>query len=235
MCSLIIGLNGPAGCGKTTAAKRLIEAHGFTRVRFADPLKAMCRGLGLSVSDVDGETKEVPSALLRHEMFHYLFEHVPDAFGAIGLDINDDGFGYPSQLYGRQLGFAGLAFMGVITQVVSRGEKDGGATPRLLMQMLGTEWARDQIHKDFWVNLWRERVKGLDRVVADDCRFPNEVEALRKSGGILVEIVRPSNTLNVGTHESEAHRFEPDFKIHNDDLDDFFASIDGVISIRVAA
>ena len=40
---MIIALSGPSGCGKSTAPAYLAEAHGFARVRFAGPLKAMVR------------------------------------------------------------------------------------------------------------------------------------------------------------------------------------------------
>jgi len=63
----LIGLTGPAGCGKTTLANILIEDHEFTRVKFADPLKdmlrAMYRNTGMSPDDIErrleGDLKEV--------------------------------------------------------------------------------------------------------------------------------------------------------------------------------
>ena len=63
----IIGLTGPAGCGKTTLGDMLVEVHGFTRVKFADPLKDMLRTMyentGLSYDDIErrieGDLKEV--------------------------------------------------------------------------------------------------------------------------------------------------------------------------------
>jgi hypothetical protein len=39
MTSLLIGVTGKKRHGKDTFAARLIEAHGFTRIAFADPLK----------------------------------------------------------------------------------------------------------------------------------------------------------------------------------------------------
>lgn len=36
---MIIGLTGPAGCGKTTAADYLVNIHGFKEICFAGPIK----------------------------------------------------------------------------------------------------------------------------------------------------------------------------------------------------
>jgi hypothetical protein len=41
MASLIIGVSGRKRSGKDTFASRLVDAHGFTRIAFADPLKAV--------------------------------------------------------------------------------------------------------------------------------------------------------------------------------------------------
>lgn len=61
---MIIGLTGLAGSGKTTAAHRLIDVHGFTRHRMAGPLKTMLHCLGLDERHTDGELKEAPCDLL---------------------------------------------------------------------------------------------------------------------------------------------------------------------------
>ena len=57
---MIIGFCGPAGSGKSFAAAVLRREHGFMRLRFAGPLKAMLRALGLTEADVDGDGKERP-------------------------------------------------------------------------------------------------------------------------------------------------------------------------------
>lgn len=68
----VVGFCGRLGSGKTTAARELCKV-GFTRVRFAQPLKDMLAALGCSDAELDGEAKEVPSELLcgstpRHAM-----------------------------------------------------------------------------------------------------------------------------------------------------------------------
>lgn len=52
---MLIGLTGKARAGKDTVAARLVERHGFTRVAFADPLKAAALGLDPYVRVEDDE------------------------------------------------------------------------------------------------------------------------------------------------------------------------------------
>lgn len=59
----LIGFCGRAGAGKTFAATHLVSNCGYTRVRYAEPLKAMMRALGLTEAETDGGAKERPCAL----------------------------------------------------------------------------------------------------------------------------------------------------------------------------
>jgi hypothetical protein len=65
---VLIAFAGPAGSGKTSVAKGVIEELGgedaCVRVRFAGPLKAALRTIGLTEAQVDGDEKEVPLDLL---------------------------------------------------------------------------------------------------------------------------------------------------------------------------
>lgn len=71
-----------------------------------------------------------------------------------------------------------------------------GKTPRYAMQTLGTEW-RDMINPNLWTKVLEQELiehinaPGLDKegeeprpvlIVIDDCRFPHEVEMLKKLG-----------------------------------------------------
>ena len=74
-------------------------------------------------------------------------------------------------------------------------------------QRLGTEWGR-ALNPNLWVNLWKERVTHYlfagDDVVADDMRFPNEVDAALELGGVLVWVERKDAPVSPhGDHESE--------------------------------
>lgn len=81
-----------------------------------------------------------------------------------------------------------------------------GATPRYAMQRLGTEWGREMMGSELWVNAWKRRVEGLpvgSLVVVDDCRFPNELEAARGLGFAPLRIRREA-TREVRAHVSES-------------------------------
>jgi cytidylate kinase len=66
-----------------------------------------------------------------------------------------------------------------------------GVTPRHLMITLGTEWGRDLVRQDLWIQLWAASAERFPRVVADDVRFPNEVDTIRAQGGVIWRIDRP--------------------------------------------
>lgn len=74
-------------------------------------------------------------------------------------------------------------------------------TPRLLLQLLGTEAGRNIIHPNIWVNaLMSEYIPYSTRGssyeleeskwIITDMRFPNELEAVKKRGGITIRINR---------------------------------------------
>lgn len=69
----LVSFVGSIGAGKSTCAKYLEENHGFTRVRFAGPLKDMMKAIGLTDAQVDGDEKEISLPILggktpRHAM-----------------------------------------------------------------------------------------------------------------------------------------------------------------------
>ena len=116
-------------------------------------------------------------------------------------------------------------------------------TPRLLLQLLGTECGRNIIHPNIWVNtlfadykyeIHRSEVPTraagfIDQHVypnwiITDMRFPNELEAVKKRGGITIRVERfeqiSTNIRVHGTgvpHESETalDNAEFDYVIEN--------------------
>jgi hypothetical protein len=65
-------------------------------------------------------------------------------------------------------------------------------TPRLALQLLGTEVGRDVFHKDFWVIKMKRYIMSNpeQNFVITDVRFENEIQFVHDQGGILIEIQR---------------------------------------------
>lgn len=94
----------------------------------------------------------------------------------------------------------------------------GGCTPRKAMQTIGTEWGRNIIATDLWIRAWRaalDRVPSGVNVVVDDCRFPNEGEAVRAAGGGIIQVMRPGAGAGAAGHSSEAHDIPAMATVHN--------------------
>lgn len=60
----VVAFAGLAGSGKTTAANYLVDL-GYTRVKFATPLKDMLRVIGLTEEHIEGGLKEQPCDMLQ--------------------------------------------------------------------------------------------------------------------------------------------------------------------------
>lgn len=165
--SVVIGFCGLAGSGKTTLAEYLVQHHGFIRLPFAGPLKAMAAAFGLTAAEMSGSLKEEPCEALC------------------------------------------------------------GRTPRQFMQWLGTEFGRQMLGPDLWVNAWLRQLArnvekaraggGALRLVCDDVRFANEAAAIRALGGKVLLLRRPGSGAASGFgHLSEALNFAMDGAIEND-------------------
>lgn len=64
-------------------------------------------------------------------------------------------------------------------------------TPRYILQYWGTEVCRQGFHDDIWIaSLENKLRRSQDDVVISDCRFPNEIQAIRNQGGYVVRVVR---------------------------------------------
>ena len=64
-------------------------------------------------------------------------------------------------------------------------------TPRYVLQYWGTEVIRKGFHDDMWVASLEHRLLNTKNdVVITDCRFPNEIKAIRAAGGKVVRIKR---------------------------------------------
>lgn len=103
------------------------------------------------------------------------------------------------------------------------------ASPRELMQWLGTDIMREEFNKKFnysgsiWIDSIKDKVKTLldnnKDVVIDDVRFQNEVDMIHSLGGIVINLHNDlDNTLNnsTSTHSSENQKLTFNYEFVND-------------------
>lgn len=170
----LVGLIGKKRVGKDTFAATLVEEFGFVRVAFADPLKEMA----LTIDPVIAYGKREEDGTWTEPY------RLSEAVAEEGWELT----------------------------------KDQWPEPRRFLQRLG-DGVR-QFDPEFWLRAgltqaWTYRhgypesqpagVIGMFRprsVVITDVRYPNEADAIREAGGILVRIVRPG-VADGDTHASE--------------------------------
>ena len=64
-------------------------------------------------------------------------------------------------------------------------------TPRWVLQYWGTEVCRNGFHNDIWVASVENKLRQTDdNIVITDCRFVNEIKAIKEIGGITMRVSR---------------------------------------------
>jgi len=61
-------------------------------------------------------------------------------------------------------------------------------TPRSILQEFGTNIMRNHFHQDIWIYSLEMKLEG--DVVITDCRFPNEMDMIRRRGGKIIQVFR---------------------------------------------
>jgi len=208
----IVGISGHTASGKDTVADCFVE-EGYVKVSFSDPLKRFCSVVfDFSEQQLFGESKQRNTtdkryfkdsqqwAIAEKEILAHGFAWIkqirPDAYPGEALE------NYESLLYW----FSKLK------------EKHPKLSPRVAMQLLGTEWGREKIGVDVWVrplhdtalkllhgggqvdvHYQYDKRKGIFKtdtppkyagVVVPDVRFKNELDFCNRYGKAIIKVVR---------------------------------------------
>ena len=190
----IVGLCGPAGSGKSVAAKIIAEHNGSDIISFATPIRELAEAVNPVVGyDALGETPTLTGWFPTGE-FQPIYYN--DAIADLGYE--EAKRVYPElRRFLQRLGTEGGR--GIMTDWLRRldGLVAGGS---------------------LWTSLFGSEVEGSARAVCDDVRFPNEAEAIRNMGGVIVRIERSLSPQLAGVneaHESETHSIDADITIDN--------------------
>jgi hypothetical protein len=67
-------------------------------------------------------------------------------------------------------------------------------TPRWVLQYWGTEVVRKGFHDNTWIASLENKLRqSRDDIVISDCRFPNEIQAIKSAGGVVIKAHRGPN------------------------------------------
>lgn len=198
---MIIGLCGQAGSGKDTVADILVKDHHFVKVALADPLKRICKEVfdftdeqlwGASEKRNGGDPRypreeKIPGDGPYMEAMSFLSPRY--ALQQLGTEWGRDC--YPNVWIDYALRVAKT-----LVDRVTFGDKlhdPQGYFPHLGLVPLNE-----------YENIPHE----INGVVISDVRFRNEVKAIKKAGGHVVQIIRPGAGLTgtAAQHRSETEQ-----------------------------
>ncbi len=233
----LVGICGNAGVGKDTAAQRLVDKHAFTQIALADPIKRFSQRI-FKFSD-----KQLwgPSSLrdkLDSRYRTYQDGCIDVAWTKATNRLRRHGRAWiretvnPTSSAGEDAAYTALCrwfrWLGTTHPELS---------PRVVLQSLGTEWGRQEVSEDLWVNYslrvtskllgedlgtyyTYSKKRGLvssdtpvvcPGVVVSDIRFENELCMIKESGGFLIWILRDGAPNGVGLLDHSSEVTQRDF------------------------
>jgi hypothetical protein len=210
----IIGIAGRARAGKSTAASVLVKEFGFVEVCLADPLKRICKEVfAFTDEQLWGPSEYRNAPDMRYPRHNGDLSTTSKVLAQWPLYLTPR---YALQTLGTEWGrkcyrdvWVDLAIR-TATFLLSGEEKS--CSPPLIPTYHredGASW-RSVREDERGRRQWAEGY-GVDRVHAkgvciSDVRFPNEVAAIKRAGGVIWKIERPLAGLEgaAGAHSSEA-------------------------------
>ena len=205
---MLIGISGKIGSGKDTVGKYIqyLLSNEYPRHTFEE-FKTMPRWINANdwqIKKYADKLKEIVCLLIgctREQLEDINFKNKE-----LGEEwwyyINDFNKLYPYKTYDGPIAKKELVCL----------------TPRLLLQLLGTECGRNIIHPNIWVNAlfadYPKRILKLQNAttiinnevnwIITDVRFPNEADAILERDGILIRLTRTTEVSEeVANHPSE--------------------------------
>lgn len=219
----IILIAGKAGAGKDTITSFLVKNHGAQAIAFADPMKRFAlHAFEFTEPQLWGPTEErerIDTRFADYKFCNKILDNVS------GDKLSDPGW--------KDLNAGGVHFAKLKNWafgLLKDAQKQGGLTPRKMLQTLGTEWGRS-VSPNMWVERAimtakdilhfgyqydrtigiTERKGSTDLVVISDGRFRNEILTVRELGGEVWKVISEINaeaTSSAGlpNHQSETEQ-----------------------------
>lgn len=226
----LIGVSGQTGSGKDTVANYLCTEYNFVKVALADPIKRF----GYHVFHFNENQLWGPSESRNAVDSRY---NAPQAWDDAYSRMIMWGREYITSVLGTDdLDVVGAAFVHMVQWFDWLREKyTGNLSPRIMLQAMGTEWGRDKVSKDIWMDCLLRTVKMLMHedgftktltydpvqgcvetaasrlprgVAVSDIRFENEFQRIRDAGGLVLRVIRPDTDAKAATVGITGHASE---------------------------
>lgn len=118
---------------------------------------------------------------------------VKDSFAAPLKDLCSTVFGWPRHLLEGDT-IESRDFRDMPDVFWSRKTGIDHFTPRLALQLVGTDVMRDHFHQDIWINSLEYRLRTQASknqcVIISDARFQNELDLIKQMGGAIIQVSR---------------------------------------------
>jgi hypothetical protein len=215
---MIIGLSGYARSGKDTVAK-IIQYINRRNINIDYSLEE-------AVNDSSFELMLDIESLWRIKKFSGALKKVASILTGISVDKFED-----QEFKDSHLGPEWYLEVETPTDLVSNDVKFMKMmSVRELLQKLGTDAIRNGLHPNAWVNAamanYKPSIYGYDgngspvaelpHWIFTDCRFPNEAQAIKDKGGVIIRIDRPGvGPVNDHPSETALDNWDFDYKIAN--------------------
>ena len=228
--NIVIGLGYIARSGKDTIADYLVREYSFKKLSFAWALKEGIgrKVFGFSDDQLYGDKKETVDEFWNSHL--KIYQHI---YRCDGCEISEteivpderepNEFTKPCGECGEWLSFDEGKLLPI--------------TPRLILQLAGTEAGRHVFGQNIWVNTVARQMNNSshDKWVIPDVRFPNEANSILKWNGKLFRVERKIAKASGGAklHPSETslskYKKWTDVIINNSTMEDLYSQVDSKI------
>jgi hypothetical protein len=190
---MIIGICGKASSGKDLSAEYLVNNYGYQQLSLAEPIKDLCEDLfGFTEQQLWGSSskrnQDIP--VNWNNVQRNIYKYGPNWLANLGHKnkIHD--------LYAWKYDL----------------ERDNpeSISARVALQTLGTEFGRNILGENIWINNLLDRSKvcllkaSCQGIVASDVRFHNEMEILHNNNGKIIRLLRNQHIhTGIPGHQSE--------------------------------
>lgn len=108
-----------------------------------------------------------------------------------------------------------------------------GITIRKALQTLGTDWGRNMMYEDIWVDNLFDEYDSNRNLVISDLRFVNEARAIKKRGGKIWYVTRnDSGDDHISENEMKSVEFQvfvDNYIDNSGSIEQLYSYIDGLI------